>query len=110
MKVYNVAINPELAEMSFGTLRLLPTAHAKQRAWEKGVDLPLIMVVGKGSIVELEALGKTVKKLVVRFQTEGTHDNVYVLYHQFGNLWSILTVWQNHRDDCHSTLKMAKRA
>lgn len=107
MQIYNVAINPELAQMSLGSLKVQATRHAELRAIERAIKLPIILNISAGSIVELEAQGKQIKKIVARFARPNSNiDEVYVLVPHFGTLWTILTCYTNSRDDQHSTLNL----
>lgn len=105
--IYNIAINPELVKLELGQIKLIPTQHAKERAAARGIKLPMIINSTTGRIVEVEANGKRIFKVVLRVN-KGRHDDCYVLAHNWGNLWSILTCYENDTRDKHSTISLKR--
>lgn len=110
MRTYNVQINPELASLDLGYAKLVHTQHAKKRSLERGIELPQTLKLGAGSVVELEAEGRKIKKVVVRFRMTEQLDAVYVLWNQFGDLWTVLSCYTNSVNDNHSTLRLGRVA
>ncbi len=103
--IYNIAINPELSKLELGEMKLIATQHAKERANARGIRLPLVIDSTTGRIVEIEANGNHIFKVVLRVN-KGRHDDCYVLAHDWRNLWSILTCYENDSNDKHSTLSL----
>lgn len=110
MQRYNIALNPELSLLELGTIALTSTNHARHRAAERAIPLPTGMNIFKGSVVELEAEGKVLNKIIVRVSESknSLYDLVYVLGRTRGTEWSIISCYKNLKTDNHISLNLTR--
>lgn len=77
--------------------------HARDRLFEKGVDLPRTLPLGRCEIVEATMAGRTLEKFLVRFPYDIHSDVVFGL--TTGGV--VTTVYWNDRGDEHKTLRVS---
>lgn len=114
IKILNVKLNPELANIDLGTIGLKYSYHALRRCTEKHIRPVYQVTAEAGSVVEIERdtyLNKTVK-IIVRIKYSNNYDLVLVLvpkrdYYVDGSLF-VKTCWLNHKTDNHSTLNLSR--
>lgn len=105
MNRLNNQTHPELKQMRLGMVTLEWSHHATLRAADKGLNIDSVLLIVKGSVVELETdhRGK-VTKLVIRNAGPDDWDYVHVIVPVTRTHWKVVTAWKNHKDDNHSTL------
>lgn len=106
-QIKNIQLNPELANIQIGEVKLRYGNHARLKAEKRGIGLPNRFNICKGSVVECELTDTDkVTKLVVRGPYNSQQDIVLVLIRGGMDYLFVKTVWLNHTDDNHSTLKL----
>ena len=111
--IKNVQLNPELANIELGEIKLEYTNHAKNQLIKRNINYMQFINIVKGSVVETEQDSKTKKtnKLVVRVPYDNYTDKVYVLVEgKYNQQLRVLTVWLNQRNDKHTTLNVTRLA
>jgi hypothetical protein len=92
------------------TLNLSYTPHAiTEGTLDRygAVQLPKEIVFDERNAIEMECVGKSVKKVLVRQPYNGTLDLCLVIFLN-GTEFSVGTVWLNEHNDTHRTLNRAK--
>lgn len=108
-QIFNIALNPELAELRLGRIRLLHSKHAVEQSQLRHIEIPTLIVIDKGMLVEIEADGRRLTKAVARFgRPDSIWDDCIVLRPIEGDLWLVVTCWRNRRDDKHETLNLKR--
>ena len=108
LRIKNNQLNPELNDMELGHVKLIYSKHALERAAEKQINLIYSANIVKGSIVETyEDSNNMVRKIVVRVRYDNEMDMVLVLAPAGEpKKAKVITVWLNHVNDNHKTLKL----
>lgn len=104
-QIYNVAMRPELKQAALGRIQLEYTYHARVRAEERGLVLPTILNVVKGSVVEIEIESGRMSKILVRLTVATGMDQIWVLVPRSG-IYTVKSVYANETTDNHSTLNL----
>ena len=112
--IYNIQQRPELAKIDLGTVAISYTKHARKRSEEKMIWLPNEVKIS-GNVVEMETNNQTGKprKIIVRISHDSQYDLVIALVPADevtrGKLLAT-TVWLNHKNDNHKTLRKSRVA
>lgn len=102
----NRKTHPQLAKFEIGRVITHATIHAISQAATRNMNVPGSLYISAGSVVELEARGREIIKLVCRFRDVAGIDNVYVIRPVSDNVWLIITMYVNQTWDNHETLDM----
>lgn len=109
MQRYNIQVHPQLAQMSLGYVPLNWTKHAIERALIKGVPVKKFAIISAGTIVEVEAEGRQLLKVVARLRFDEGKDIILVLTPRVDNFnWTVVTTWLNMVGDDHNTLNLQR--
>lgn len=104
MKRYNIATHPVLGQMRCDSKAVRCSNHASMKAMERGILIPASITINAGDVVECEAEGKTLTKLVVRKGIPKTEQDVVLVLVPKDTEWLVVTCWTNHKNDKHTTL------
>lgn len=102
---------PEDVKMPTGfspVLKLRYSSHARDEAASDrygNLELPPVVDLRKGQVVEISVVGNTVVKMVVRFPYDDKKDLVLVIQPADG---FVRTVWANEKNDQHKSLNRNK--
>ena len=108
--IKNVQLNPELAQIELGKVKLTYSKHALEQMEKRGIILLPSIEIIKGSVVEMELNPTNMKctKILARLGYTAEYDQVFVLRPDLPYL-KVVTMWLNHVDDVHLTLGLAKQ-
>lgn len=107
--VYNIAVNPELKDLSLGTFNLRYCKHAIDSCIGRGIT-KLKDITINGNVVEAET-GQTgaLTKVVVRVPHDNQNDTVLVLQpSKRDKELIVITTWLNDKNDLHQTLNKSR--
>lgn len=100
--LYHVEVQwPRSIPTTFDNVPVVPSKHARDRAVEKGIELPHAV---SGKAFECEYINGRLTKLALRCRYNSTHDLCVVL--SSGGL--LITAWLNSKQDIHRTLDRSK--
>lgn len=80
------------------------SGHARDRLFEKGVDLRGPLPLGRCEVIEATMHGQLVEKILVRFPYDTQDDLVFGLTHH----GVVTTCYWNARNDEHKTLRVSE--
>jgi hypothetical protein len=110
IQILNIATHPEVRGLKLPKgAQVIMSRHAQERFNTK-VAAGTVYSLDRGQVVEVEIDGKRIHKIVLRVATNTRYDLVFALVHKGGAQWLCTTVWPNHINDNHATLKTERLA
>jgi len=102
--LYHINVHwPSKLPTEFHNISVVPSKHARDRALEKGIQLPCSV---SGRAFECEYINGQLTKLALRCKYSETHDLCVVISAK----GLLITAWLNHVRDIHNTLDRSKYA
>ncbi len=99
-------ISPWVSRIDLGTVGLIWTTHALERAAAKNVARTFVLDL-KGVVEATRNENGAIVKLLVRVPRGDWHD-CYVVSHVKEGQWVVVTCWRNHKTDTHRTLNRSQ--